>query len=77
MDPFNKLKEMKILLIDDDEWIRDSLSIYFESRGCYFLFQFINDLIFLIGFPEKFKGNVDIVLFDPLDLRCVLFQFPA
>jgi DNA-binding NtrC family response regulator len=34
MDPFNKLKEMKILLIDDDEWIRDSLSIYFESRGC-------------------------------------------
>ena len=34
MDPFDKLKEMKILLIDDDEWIRDSLSIYFESRGC-------------------------------------------
>ena len=34
MDPFNKLKEMKMLLIDDDEWIRDSLSIYFESRGC-------------------------------------------
>ncbi|MBW1910216.1 MAG: response regulator [Deltaproteobacteria bacterium] len=34
MDPFDKLKDMKILLIDDDEWIRDSLSIYFESRGC-------------------------------------------
>jgi DNA-binding NtrC family response regulator len=35
MNPFNKLKKMKMLLIDDDEWIRDSLSIYFESRGCH------------------------------------------
>jgi DNA-binding NtrC family response regulator len=35
MDPFDKLKEMKMLLIEDDEWIRDSLSIYFESRGCH------------------------------------------
>ena len=25
---------MKILLIDDDEWIRDSLSLFFESEGC-------------------------------------------
>lgn len=35
MDPFDKLKKMKMLLIDDDEWIRDSLSMYFESRGCH------------------------------------------
>jgi len=34
MDLFNKLKEMKIVLIDDDEWIRDSLSIFFEYEGC-------------------------------------------
>ena len=34
MDLFAKLKEMKILLVDDDEWIRDSLSIYFENEGC-------------------------------------------
>ena len=34
MDLFGKLKGMKILLIDDDEWIRDSLSLYFEARGC-------------------------------------------
>jgi DNA-binding NtrC family response regulator len=34
MDPFDELKKMKMLLIDDDEWIRDSLCIYFESRGC-------------------------------------------
>ena len=34
MDIFIKLKNMKILLVDDDEWIRDSLSIYFESEDC-------------------------------------------
>jgi len=35
MDLFAKLRDMKILLIDDDEWIRDSLSIFFEGEGCY------------------------------------------
>jgi len=34
MDLFNKLKSMEILLIDDDEWIRDSLCVFFESEGC-------------------------------------------
>jgi DNA-binding NtrC family response regulator len=28
-----KLKELKILLIDDDKWVRDSLSLFFESEG--------------------------------------------
>ena len=37
MDPLNKLKEMKILLIDDDEWIRHSLALYFEGEGCHLL----------------------------------------
>ena len=35
MDLFTKLKSMEILLIDDDEWIRDSLSLFFESEGCH------------------------------------------
>ena len=26
---------MKILIIDDDEWIRDSLRIFFETEGCH------------------------------------------
>ena len=34
MDLFSKLKGMKILLIDDDEWIRGSLNIFFENEGC-------------------------------------------
>jgi DNA-binding NtrC family response regulator len=37
MDLFSKLKQMKILLIDDDEWIRDSLSLFFEGEGCHLL----------------------------------------
>lgn len=34
MNPYSKLKGMKIVLIDDDEWIRDSLSLFFEGEGC-------------------------------------------
>ena len=34
MDLFRQLKNMKILLIDDDEWIRDSLRIFFEAEDC-------------------------------------------
>jgi len=33
MSLFSKLKEMKILLVDDDKWIRDSLSLFFEREG--------------------------------------------
>jgi len=35
MDLFEKLKSLEILLIDDDEWIRDSLCGFFESEGCH------------------------------------------
>lgn len=37
MDLFQKLKNMKLLLIDDDEWVRDSLCLFFESEGCHIL----------------------------------------
>ena len=35
MSVFEKLIKMKILLIDDDEWIRDSMSLFFETEGCH------------------------------------------
>lgn len=35
MNPFNKLQDIKILLVDDDEFIRDSLRIVFDSKGCF------------------------------------------
>ncbi len=37
MNIFNKIKNLKILLVDDDEWIRDSLSLFFEAEGCNLL----------------------------------------
>jgi two-component system response regulator HydG len=35
MNPFNELKEVKTLLVDDDELIRDSLSMAFKNKGCF------------------------------------------
>lgn len=34
MDLYKKLRDMHLLLIDDDEWIRESLRLYFENEGC-------------------------------------------
>jgi DNA-binding NtrC family response regulator len=35
MELFRKLRKLKILLIDDDEWIRDSLCLFFSNEGCH------------------------------------------
>ena len=32
----SKLKDLKILLIDDDEFIRDSMSLFFQCEGYHF-----------------------------------------
>jgi len=37
MDLSSKLKDKKILLVDDDEWIRDSLTVYLSTEGCHIL----------------------------------------
>jgi CheY-like chemotaxis protein len=37
MDLFDKLRPMKIFLVDDDKWIRDSLSLFFEGEGCHLM----------------------------------------
>jgi CheY-like chemotaxis protein len=34
MNVFKRLRQLKTLLVDDDEWIRDSMSIFFQSEGC-------------------------------------------
>ena len=34
MNVFSRLRNMNILLIDDDEWIRDSMRVFFETEGC-------------------------------------------
>jgi len=35
VDPFRKLAKMKTLLVDDDELIRDALSLAFMNKGCF------------------------------------------
>jgi len=37
MDLWGKLENMRILLIDDDEIIRDSMGLFFRNKGCYLL----------------------------------------
>jgi len=37
MNLFPELKNLKVLLVDDDEWIRHSLGLYFEGEGCHIL----------------------------------------
>ena len=34
MKIFEKLKKIELMLVDDDEWIRDSMRIFFENEGC-------------------------------------------
>ncbi len=34
MDAFDELKQVKTLLVDDDEFIRNSLELAFKTKGC-------------------------------------------
>jgi DNA-binding NtrC family response regulator len=34
MNVFSRLKDMNILLIDDDEWIRNAMRVFFETENC-------------------------------------------
>jgi CheY-like chemotaxis protein len=60
VDLFGKLKEMKMLLIDDDEWVRDSLSLFFEGEGCHLVAVETAEE----GIEELRKQNYDIILVD-------------
>lgn len=60
MDLFGKLKEMKMLLIDDDEWIRDSLSLYFEGEGCHLVTVETAEE----GMEELKRQDYDIIIVD-------------
>ena len=60
MDVFDRIKNMKILLVDDDEWIRDSLSLFFEAEGCNLLtFETAEE-----GMEAVRKQAYDIVISD-------------
>ena len=60
MDIFERLKNLKILLVDDDEWIRDSLSLFFEAEGCNLLaFETAEE-----GIEAVKQQSYDIVISD-------------
>ena len=56
---------MKMLLIDDDEWIRDSLSIFFESEGCY------------LEALETAEEGLKVIKKQPYDIIIVDYQLPG
>jgi DNA-binding NtrC family response regulator len=60
MDLFDKLKDMRILLIDDDEWIRDSLSLFFEFEPCAFRALETAEQ----GLKELESKDYDIIILD-------------
>jgi DNA-binding NtrC family response regulator len=60
MDLYSKLRKMNMLLIDDDEWIRDSLTIFFESEGCRInAFETAEE-----GLQAIKKDRYDIIIID-------------
>jgi len=60
MNLFNKLKNVKILLIDDDELIRDSLSLFFRNEGCHLIAVESAEE----GIEALKKENYDIIISD-------------
>ena len=60
MDVFSKLRNMRILIIDDDEWIRDSLRIFFETEGCYVVVLETGEE----GLAELKHQSYDLILVD-------------
>ena len=60
MDLFTKLKSMRLLLIDDDEWVRDSLQLFFESEGC----QIVALETAEEGLNVTASRNFDIIIVD-------------
>ena len=55
MDIWEKLKEKRLLLIDDDESIRDSMSLFFLNEGCHLL---------ALDTAEKGMEAIDTQAFD-------------
>ena len=60
MDLYQKLKGLRLLLIDDDEWVRDSMRLFFESEGCHILTMETAEE----GLNALKKQDFDIIIID-------------
>lgn len=56
---FSKIRSMKLMLIDDDEWVRDSLQLFFESEGCQIVA--LETAEEGLGFAERYPFDIIIV----------------
>ncbi|BBO70838.1 hypothetical protein DSCA_47680 [Desulfosarcina alkanivorans] len=65
MDLLTRLKHKKILLIDDDEWIRDSMGSFFDSEGC--LFEAV----------ETAEAGIDLVRIRDYDIIISDYRLPG
>lgn len=54
------MKNVKILLVDDDQWIRNSLTMYFQEEGCGVIAMETAEE----GLEEVVKNNFDVVIAD-------------
>ena len=60
MNLFTKLRSMRLLLIDDDEWVRESLRLFFESEGC----QIVALETAEEGLNATVSHNFDLIIVD-------------
>lgn len=60
MDLYASLRKMRLLLIEDDEWIRDSLSLFFTSEGCHLMDLETGEE----GIRELENQTYDIIIID-------------
>jgi DNA-binding NtrC family response regulator len=60
MNIFEKIKNLKILLVDDDQWIRDSLRLFFEAEGC----RLVTSETAEEGMKALEKVDYDVVISD-------------
>jgi FixJ family two-component response regulator len=65
MNIFDKLRKLNMLLIDDDEWVRDSLRLFFESEGCK------------ITALETAEEGLDLIRQQYFDIIIVDFRLPG
>lgn len=60
MELFDKLKNLKTLLVDDDDLIRDSLGLAFTNHGCFLVSCETAEK----GLQELQRENFDIIISD-------------
>lgn len=65
MNLFNRLRKLNLLLIDDDEWVRDSLRLFFESEGCK------------ITALETAEEGLDLIKHHYFDIIIIDFRLPG